>query len=166
MDYIAEIPGAFLKLHGCNAIYLETVPVVEEFQGQTIWQGDVEVFELEGHPKATRGYGWSHVTGEHDQGRRYFTILELPPVDSPQTAVKAAIMSEIKNARQKKKVGRPPLAKGEAKTIVLQSRVQESERVAYMKAAKSQGKDLSTWIRDTLNMAVGEPHHVVGRHFR
>ena len=102
-DYIAEIQAAFLKLHGCDATYLETVPVVEEFQGQTVWEGDVEVFELEGHPKATRGYGWSHVTGEHDQGRRYFTILELPPVDSPQTAVKAAIMSEIQNARKKKK---------------------------------------------------------------
>jgi hypothetical protein len=103
MDYIAEIQAAFLKLHGCDAVYLETVPVVEEFQGKTIWQGDVEVFDLEGHPKATRGYGWSHVTGEHDQGRRYFTVLELPPVDSPQTAVKAAIMSEIKNAREKGK---------------------------------------------------------------
>jgi hypothetical protein len=101
--YIAELQAAFLKLHGCDAVYLETVPVVEEFQGKTIWQGDVEVFELEGHPKATRGYGWGHVTGEHNQGRRYFTILELPPVDSPQTAVKAAIMSEIQNAREKKK---------------------------------------------------------------
>ena len=70
MDYIAEIQAAFLKLHGCHATYLETVHVVEEFQGKTIWQGDVEVFELEGHPKATRGYGWGHVTGEHGQGRR------------------------------------------------------------------------------------------------
>ena len=103
MDHIAELQAAFLKLHGCEATYVETVPVVEKFQGQTIWQGDVEVFELEGHSKATRGYGWGHVTGERDQGRRYFTILELPPVDSPQTAVKAAIMSEIQNARQKKK---------------------------------------------------------------
>ena len=102
-DYIGELRAAFLRLHGCDAVYLETVPVVEEFQGQTIWEGDVEVFELEGHPKATRGYGWGHVTGERDQGRRYFTILELPPVDSPQTAVRAAIMSEIKNAREKKK---------------------------------------------------------------
>jgi hypothetical protein len=103
MDYIADIQAVFLKLHGCEATYVETVPVVEEFQGKTIWQGDVEVFDLEGHPKATRGYGWGHVTGAHDQGRRYFTVLELPPVDSPQTAVKAAIMSEIKNARQKRK---------------------------------------------------------------
>lgn len=100
-DYIGEIQAAFLKLHGCEATYVETVPVHEKFQGQTVWQGDVEVFDIRGHPKATRGYGWSYVTGEHDQGQRYFTVLELPPVTSPQTAVQAAIMSEIKNARKK-----------------------------------------------------------------
>ena len=54
---------------------------------------------------------------------------------------------------KRKKVGRPPLAKGEAKTIVLQSRVQETEKKAYQNAAKAQGKDLSAWIRDTLNAA-------------
>ena len=101
-DYIAEIQAVFLKLHGCEAHYVESVPVVEEFQGETIWQGDVEVFDLVGHAKATRGYGWGYVTTDSG-GRRYFTVLELPPVDSPQTAVKAAIMSEIKNAREKKK---------------------------------------------------------------
>ena len=56
--------------------------------------------------------------------------------------------------QKRKKVGRPPLAKGEAKTIVLQSRVQESEKKAYQNAAKSEGKDLSTWVRETLNQAI------------
>jgi len=102
-DYIAELQAAFLKLHGCDAEYIETVPVTETFQDRIVWEGDVEIFNIRGHPKATRGYGWGHVTGEGDQGRRYFTVLELPPVDSPQTAVKAAIMSEIKNAREKGK---------------------------------------------------------------
>jgi hypothetical protein len=51
------------------------------------------------------------------------------------------------------KVGRPKMPKGEAKAIVLQSRVQPAERDAYIRAAKSQGKDLSTWVRDTLNAA-------------
>jgi hypothetical protein len=101
-DYIAELQSVFLKLHGCDADYVETVPVVEEFQGKTIWQGDVEVFDIRGHPKATRGYGWGYTTTEGG-GRRYFTVLELPPVTSPQSAVKAAIMSEIKNAREKGK---------------------------------------------------------------
>lgn len=101
-DYIAELQAVFLKLHNCDAEYVETVSVVEQFQGETIFQGDVEVFDLTGHPKATRGYGWGYTTTEGG-GRRYFTILDLPPVDSPQTAVKAAIMSEIQNARKKEK---------------------------------------------------------------
>jgi predicted HicB family RNase H-like nuclease len=55
---------------------------------------------------------------------------------------------------RKRKVGRPKLAKGEAKQIVLQSRVQESEKKAYQRAAKDAGKDLSTWVRETLNAAI------------
>jgi len=103
MDYIAELQAAILNLHGCRSKYLETVPVIEEFQGQTIWQGEVEVFELLDHPKAKRAYAWGHATGENDQARRYVAVLELPPVDSPQTAVKIGIAAEIKNARTKTK---------------------------------------------------------------
>lgn len=53
-----------------------------------------------------------------------------------------------------KKVGRPKFPKGQAKAIVLQSRVQEAEKKAYERAAKSEGKDLSTWVRETLNAAI------------
>lgn len=102
-NYIGELEAVILSLHGCNATHVETVPVSEEFQGETIWQGEVEVFDVSGHPKAKRAYGWGHVTGDDDQGRRYVTVLELPPVTSPETAVKAAVVSEIKNARQKTK---------------------------------------------------------------
>lgn len=52
------------------------------------------------------------------------------------------------------RVGRPKLAKGEAREVVLQSRVQPSEKAAYQKAARSEGKDLSTWVRETLNRAL------------
>jgi len=43
---------------------------------------------------------------------------------------------------------------GETKAIVLQSRVQPAEKDAYTRAAKAEGKDLSTWVRDTLNQEV------------
>lgn len=108
MDYIEESQAAILNLHGCTSTYIESVSVHEEFQGETVWQGEVEVFEIEGHPKAKRAYAWGHVTGEEDQARRYVTVLELPPVTSPQTAVKAAIMQEVKSARQKTKTSRTP----------------------------------------------------------
>src|SRR6266700_4031666 len=55
----------------------KTVVVHEVFQGKTVWRGDVEVFDLSGHPKAKRCYGWSY--GEPEE---FITILELPPVDS------------------------------------------------------------------------------------
>jgi predicted HicB family RNase H-like nuclease len=56
--------------------------------------------------------------------------------------------------REKKpKVGRPSLGK-DARSVVLQSRVQETEKTAYQRAAKSEGKDLSTWVRETLNQAI------------
>ena len=76
------------------------MPVVEESQGEVIWQGEVEVFSVN-HRQAKRAYAWAHVEGKDDQGKKFVAVLELPPVNSPQTAVKAAIMSEIKNARKK-----------------------------------------------------------------
>ncbi len=57
---------------------------------------------------------------------------------------------------QRKKVGRPRFAKGEAKATVLQSRVQPAEKAAYQKAANGKGVDLSAWIRQTLNAALGK----------
>lgn len=100
-DYIEELKAAILNVHHAQATHVETVPVVEEFQGETVWQGEVEVFDIRGHPKAKRCYGWGYSTD--DDQRRYVAVLELPPVTSPQTAVKAAIVAEIKSVREKKK---------------------------------------------------------------
>lgn len=104
VDYIAELQAVILNLHGCNAVHVKTVPVVEEFQGETIWQGEVEVFDVD-HPKAKRCYGWGYTINENE-GRKYVAVLGTPPIDSPQAAVKAAVVAEIKNARQTKQ-GRP-----------------------------------------------------------
>ena len=58
----------------------------------------MEVFRLKGHPKAKRCFAWSHVDGEHDEKTNYVTVLELPPIDSPQKAVQAAIVSQLKRS--------------------------------------------------------------------
>jgi hypothetical protein len=99
-DYIARLQVAVEQLHGCGAIYRETVPVHEVFRGQTVWQGEVEVFDLTGHPKAKRAYGWSHREGPNYEGERFVAVLEIPPVVSPITAVRASIMAD-KKKRQK-----------------------------------------------------------------
>lgn len=100
-DYIGQLQDAIRSLHGCESSYLETVPIHETFQGKTVWQGEVEVFEIRGHPVAKRAYAWSHATGTNDEDKRYVAVLELPPVNSPLTAVRAAIMQEVKDARRK-----------------------------------------------------------------
>ena len=99
MDYIEELQSAITRLHGCQSAYLETVPVSEVFQGEIVWQGDVEVFEIHGHPTAKRCYAWSHDTDK--TGKRFVAVLELPPVDSAQSAVKAAIVEEYRGKREK-----------------------------------------------------------------
>jgi hypothetical protein len=89
---IAELQGAILKLHGARAEHLESVPVREMFQGQVVWDGTVEVFDLTGHATATRAYAWSH---EADSGgRRFVAVLHTPPVDTPLKAVRAALVAE------------------------------------------------------------------------
>ena len=87
-------------LHGCSSTWIESVPVHEMFKGQTVWNGTVEVFAITGHPKAKRAYGWHHREGPDDLGERFVTVLEIPPVDSPQTAVKVAAAKEIRKARK------------------------------------------------------------------
>jgi hypothetical protein len=101
MDYIESLMDAIRSLHGCEATYLETVPVTEIFQGKIAWQGDVEVFNIRGHPKAKRCYAWAHDTD--NASKRYVAVLELPPVDSAQKAVRAAIIQEIRGIREKQK---------------------------------------------------------------
>src|SRR5689334_21233018 len=88
---IATLQQAIRQLHGRESPWLHSVPVVEKHDGQTVWDGEVQVFAVKGHPKATRAYAWSP---EGSLGkRRFHVVLGLPPVDSAVMAMRAAIMS-------------------------------------------------------------------------
>lgn len=97
MGEIEDLRAAIKKLHGCDAVYVRSENVLERFQGKTVWEGVVEVFDLVGHPKAKRCYAWSHVHGEKDDQRRFVAVLELLPVDSAKKAVQAAIVEQAKD---------------------------------------------------------------------
>lgn len=99
-EYLERLKLAVEHLHNCAARYCTTSAVTEVFQGKTIWQGDVEVFDLINHPKAKRAYAWSHLDGKNDTDEKFIAVLEIPPVVSPETAVKVAIASEVKQARK------------------------------------------------------------------
>ena len=96
-EYIQELRDVIRRLHGAEATHVESVPVKEEFQGRTVWEGMVEVFDIAGHATAHRVYAWSHETDDPNNPRRHVTVLHLHPIKSAQDAVRAAIVQEFKN---------------------------------------------------------------------
>jgi hypothetical protein len=96
VTHIQELVDVIHHLHEAKAKHLESVPVTESFQGRTVWDGIVEVFDLKGHPKADKVYAWIHQTDDPDHPKRHVTVLHIPPVVSPQTAVQAAIVQEFR----------------------------------------------------------------------
>ena len=91
-----DLKTAIERLHECKASFIEDVIVIEKFRTETVWAGTVSVYNLEGHPKATRAYAWSSPI-EGSTKRRYYAVLHIPPVDSPEKAVRASIVRDSKN---------------------------------------------------------------------
>jgi hypothetical protein len=96
MTYIEELKEVIRRLHGVESTHRESVPVKEVFQGKTIWEGVVEVFDLHGHPKANTAYAWAHETDDAENPIRHVTVLHVPPAISPITAVRLAIAQELR----------------------------------------------------------------------
>ena len=97
MTNIEELRDVIQKLHSVEAKHIESVPIKEMHQGKTVWNGVVEVFELIGHPKATRLYAWAHDTDDPQHPRRHVTVLHLHPIQSARDAVRAAIVQEFRS---------------------------------------------------------------------
>jgi hypothetical protein len=92
-----ELKTAIERLHNCHASFVEDVIVVEKFGSETVWKGSVSVFNVD-HPKATRAYAWSSPM-EGSTKRRYYAVLNIPPVDSPEKAVRASIVQDHKTGK-------------------------------------------------------------------
>jgi len=89
-ERIENLRTAIETMHKCKAVHERSVPIVEMFGDKVVWEGVVESFLISKHPKANRCYAWSY----QDNGEtQYINVLEIPPVVSPQTAVRAAIAS-------------------------------------------------------------------------
>lgn len=49
-----------------------------------------------GHPQTDRVYAWIHTRDDPKHPKRHVTALHIPPVVSPKTAVRAAIVQEFR----------------------------------------------------------------------
>lgn len=80
---IPAFERAIRATQGVESRLIERVRVLETFGREQVWQGEVLVFELRGHPSAPRCYAWE-VDG------LVTAVLHEPPVESPRAAVRAA----------------------------------------------------------------------------
>jgi hypothetical protein len=87
---IRQLQKAIERTHQGTAAFVESVPVREEFQGETVWEGPVHVFDLAGKSTAIRAYAF---VIENNTGKRIAAVLHQAPEDSPQAAVRAAIVA-------------------------------------------------------------------------
>ena len=94
----SQLREAVESMHGGTATLAQSVPARETFEGKPVWEGVVHVFDLAGHPTATRAYAWSSPI-EGSTKRRFFAVLHTARINSPLQAVRAAIVAEHKGAR-------------------------------------------------------------------
>jgi len=78
---------AIRKMHGSECQLVGRERVHELFEGETVWTGEVLIFDLLDSPLATRCYAWE-VDG------RVTAVLHTGPIDSPLRAVQASIMAD------------------------------------------------------------------------
>ena len=88
-----QLQCAVESQHGGTATLAQSVPVKETHAGAVAWEGIVHVFDLKGHPTASRAYAWSSPIEGSDK-RRFFAVLHQGPIKSPGDAVRAAIVAE------------------------------------------------------------------------
>ncbi len=94
---LPALEEAIRHMHGCEPTFVESVPVREAFNGKTIWEGEVQVFDVKGHKSATRVYAWSHATD--GSKRKFYAVLHEGPIDSPVKAVRASIVADAKDKK-------------------------------------------------------------------
>jgi len=78
---------------------MQTVLVKEIVDENSMWDGTVEVFGLRWNPKAKRCYAWGQRKDEG--GWDIISVLEIRPIISPHSAVRAVIAAKDRFAKSK-----------------------------------------------------------------
>jgi hypothetical protein len=88
-DYLDALESAIRLQHKCRPTHKETVFVHEKTKDdETVWKGNVEVFDLKGHIETKTCYAWEH--REENGDIKIFAILGRDFISSANRAVQAA----------------------------------------------------------------------------
>jgi len=91
-ERILSIKCAVEKNIGGMARHVTSRAVIEIFEGDLIWEGVVETFEIDCNPQVKRCYGFTY---REDDSLGYATIAETDEVNSPKMAVKTFVASRL-----------------------------------------------------------------------
>ena len=83
----------------CRAVHAAStvVRLPHEGEREMAWEGVVETFNLQGHADGiSRAYAWERPPDRANQESEYKVVLGKPPVNSPEDAVKAAIVAAFR----------------------------------------------------------------------
>jgi len=96
IEYLEELQIAIRFKHLCQPTHRESVFVEEKTKnGETVWTGFVEVFDLTGHNEAKICYAWLN---RRTNGIKILTVLGNQFIDSAQKAVQSAILVDAQSA--------------------------------------------------------------------
>jgi len=89
--YIQTLRTMIQTQYKCPSRYSQTIKVKEEADGKILFEGNVELFDLGGHPTARQCYAWG--TKREDGRMEYATALN-PPAKSAAEAVRGHLQAQ------------------------------------------------------------------------
>ena len=93
-NFHQSLQTAIRRTHGCESRHAEGFAVRKVAGREILWEGMVEEFDLIGHATAPQCYAWHY----QEYGRQQsFSILKLPPIDTPQRAVQFFLLAREAN---------------------------------------------------------------------
>jgi hypothetical protein len=78
---------AIRRMHGSECQLVGRERVHEVFEGETVWEGEVLIFDLMDNHLSTRCYAW-------ETNGQVTAVLHTGPIDSPLKAVRASIVPD------------------------------------------------------------------------
>ena len=87
----------------CRAKHIESAVIREGIDGNVVWEGVVETFQLEGHPAAKRAYAWvvPKEPTRDSPDPEYVYVLGVAPINSARDAVKVSIVDKLRRLLEK-----------------------------------------------------------------
>ena len=93
-NYLAALQRAILVRHRCTSLHRGTVFVHEKTAaGETVWKGNVEVFDLLDCNESDICFAWQHVVSR--KTAKVITVLGSRLIDTAHRAVQAAIFTDM-----------------------------------------------------------------------